>query len=93
MVEILTTGELVVRRPERLALAPLQRPALSGAGHGAGVVLPAQDIERLSPSARGALLALLQQWLVERPVTPAKLRSSDVQMHRAAVLRLLSWVP
>lgn len=93
VVEILASGELVLRRPEPRASGPLQASALSGEGHGAGVVLPAQNLEKLSPAARGALIALLQQWLLERPVSPAKLQSSDILMSKAAVRRLLSWVP
>ena len=93
VVEILASGELVLRRPEPRASGPLQASALSGEGHGAGVVLPVQNLEKLSPAARGALLALLQQWLLERPVSPATLQSSDSLMSKAAVRRLLSWVP
>ena len=93
VVQILASGELILLRPEPLPEGPLQAAARSRDGHGAGLVLPAQDLAKLSPVARGALLALLRQWLVQRPLTPAMLQSSDVFLAAPAVRRLLSWVP
>jgi len=91
VVEILASGELILRRPEPLASGPLPGAPVSGSGHGAGIVLPAHDLEKLTPAARGALVALLRRWCPERPIPLQKLRSSDVLMAPAAVRRLLSW--
>ena len=93
VVQILPSGELVLVRPEPRADRPLQPPALSRAGHGAGVVLPVRDLGALSPSARASLILLLQRWLVARPIPPETLQSSDVTLVAGGVRRLLSWVP
>lgn len=91
VVEILASGELILRRPEPLASGPLPGARVSGSGHGAGIVLPTHDLEMLTPAARGALIALLRRWCPERPIPAAKLRSSDVRMPAAPLRRLLSW--
>jgi len=93
VVEILSTGEVVLRRPMRIAAGPGQAPPISGQGHGAGVILPVANLDLLSPAARAALIGLLQLWLTERPVLPARLAFSDLLMAPGALLRLLSWVP
>lgn len=93
VVEILANGELILRRPAPLASGPVPVAATSGAGHGAGIVLPSHDLEKLTPAARGALIALLRRWLPERPIPPQKLQSSDVRMVPVALRRLLSWIP
>ncbi|MGK0203051.1 MAG: hypothetical protein ACI9S9_002124 [Planctomycetota bacterium] len=93
VVEILATGEVVLRRPMPVAAGPVQIAPLSGQGHGAGVILPVVNLDLLSPAARAALIGLLQLWLPERPVLPAKLVSNDMQWAPEAVRRLLSWVP
>ena len=93
VVEILANGELVLRRPMPLVVDPQGSSILSRDGHGAGVVLPVANLDALSPRARGALIWLIQEWLVERPVSPAKFAVNDLQMNRLALRRLLSWVP
>ena len=93
VVEILATGEVVLRRPMPIATGPGQVAPLSGQGHGAGVILPVVNLDLLSPAARAALIGLLQLWLAERPVLPARLASNDVRFAPQTLLRLLSWVP
>ncbi|MFT6079545.1 MAG: hypothetical protein ACJAQZ_001603 [Planctomycetota bacterium] len=51
------------------------------------------NLELLSPEARAALIGLLQLWMTERPVLPAKLSANDLRLVPEAVRRLLSWVP
>ena len=93
VVEILANGELVLRRSLPVAVDPQDSPILSRDGHGAGVVLPVANLAALSPRARGALIWLIQEWLVERPVSPAKFVGNGLQMNRLELRRLLSWVP
>lgn len=93
VVEILANGELLLRRSLPVAVDPQDSPILSHDGHGAGVVLPVADLDALSPRARGALIWLIQEWLVERPVSPAKFAANGLQLNRLALHRLLSWVP
>ena len=76
-----------------IATGPGQVAPLSGQGHGAGVILPVVNLDLLSPAARAALIGLLQLWLAERPVLPARLASNDVRFAPQTLLRLLSWVP
>lgn len=92
VVEILATGELVLRRPVPLAKSPGQQGKLSRDGHGAGVVLPVANLESLTPSGRVALVGLLRQWLRERPVPLDRLRSSDLKWSPETVRQLLSWM-
>ena len=93
VVEILANGELVLRRSLPVAVDPQDSPVLSRDGHGAAVVLPVANLDGLSPRARGALIWLIQEWLVERPVLPAKFAVNDLQINQLALRRLLSWVP
>ena len=93
VIEILASGRLVTRRPMPLAVGPLQVAPLSREGHGAGIVLPVADLRDLTPASRAALLGLLQCWLQERPIPSDKLRSNDLDLPSAAVVKLLSWVP
>jgi hypothetical protein len=92
VVEILATGELVLRRPVPLAKSPGQQGQLSRDGHGAGVVLPVASLESLTPSVRVALLGLLRRWLRERPVPSDRLRSSDLKWSPETMRQLLSWM-
>lgn len=93
VVEILTTGKVVLRRPMPIASGPGQVAPLSRQGHGGGVILPVMNLDLLTPSARAALIGLLQLWMTERPVLAAKLSSNDLRLVPEAVRRLLSWVP
>tara|TARA_R110002094_G_scaffold51322_5_gene62836 strand:+ start:487 stop:1125 length:639 start_codon:yes stop_codon:yes gene_type:complete len=93
VVEILVSGEVVLRRPMAVASGPGQTAPLSSQGHGAAVILPVRNLDLLSPAARAALIGLLQLWLSDRPVLPTKLLSNDLQLRPDAVRRLLSWVP
>lgn len=93
VVEILPTGEVALRRPMPVALGPGKPAPLSRQGHGAGVILPANRLDQLGPAPRAALVGLLQLWFTERPIAPARLRSNDLELPRASLVRLLSWVP
>lgn len=95
VVEILSAGELVLRRPPPLATGPGAPPRVSVEGHGAGVVLPAgtAGIAALTPAARGALLWLLQRWVQERPAAPARMVGVDLELPPRDVVALLRWLP
>ena len=93
VMEVLSSGQLLVRRPMPIAAGPILLAPLSRDGHGAGLVLPVTDLADLTPASRSALVGLLRQWLRERPVPPAKLLSNDLQWTAATMQRLLSWVP
>lgn len=58
----------------------------------AAVLLPAADLARLSPAARGGLLECLGALLAARPVRPADLALAGVAAAPDELSRLLSWV-
>lgn len=92
VVEILTDGSLVLRRPPPLAGRPGAPNAMSHDGFGAGIVLPAQ-LGGLSAAARAALVAILGRWVSERPIATGRFRAADLALPKASLRRLLSWVP
>jgi hypothetical protein len=93
VLEILADGDVVLRRSLPLAKEPVAVAPLSRDGHGVGIVLPTSSLSGLPVAARGALIGMIQQLLLERPVLPANVCSSDVEMDPQELRRLLSWVP
>lgn len=92
VLQVFADGDLVLRRPAPLPTAPDGRRARAG-GHGAAIVLPERSLAALSPAARGTLLDLLQQLVVERPVPSERIAVIDVVVATGELATLLAWVP
>lgn len=91
VVEVLPDGAVVLRRPAPLPDGPVAAARLGRSGDGAALVLPA-PLADLSPSARAAVLAVVGQWLPERPVPPSRLRAADRTLDGAEAAVLLRWL-
>ncbi|MFN3240923.1 MAG: hypothetical protein ACE37K_05350 [Planctomycetota bacterium] len=93
VVEVLGDGTLALRRPRPLAEGPAAAAPRSRDGHGAGLVLPAERLDALTPQARGALGGLLLRWFPQRPFPRARLRPVGFELSTAELERLVRWLP
>lgn len=92
VLQVFADGDLVLRRPAPLPTAPDGR-LVRGGRHGAAIVLPERTLALLSPAARGTLLDLLQQLVVDRPVPAERIAVIDVVVATGDLATLLAWVP
>lgn len=91
VVQVLAEGGLALRRATPRANGPGANP--EAATRGAAVVLPVPSLLQLDPRARAALVEVIGQLVVERPVPATRFRTVDFALPVAQLERLLHWVP
>jgi len=91
VVQVLTDGGLALRRATPLARGP--GGDAEAATRGAAIILPVPSLARLDPRARAALVEVIGQLVVERPVPATRFRTVDFALPTAELERLLRWVP